>query len=117
MANAESSGDAHSMNCSRRGSFSITTASEMMKHDSCNEMDSTIIDSEATSVLNDQNSVTDANANTAQMQPANSQSNTAQMSKFKINATPFFFPKDKMAAAQQKQNESSTNADQKDAKE
>ena len=59
MANAESSGDVHSLNSSRRGSFSITTASEMMNHD--NDINTTIIDSEVASVTNDHSSVTDSN--------------------------------------------------------
>ena len=62
MANAESSGDVHSLNSSRRGSFSITTASEMMNHDSqINDINTTIIDSEVASVTNDHSSVTDSN--------------------------------------------------------
>ena len=54
MVNAESGNDVHSMNCSRRGSFSITTASEMMNHESqINDINSAMNDSEVTSVTND----------------------------------------------------------------
>ena len=54
MANAESGNDVHSMNCSRRGSFSITTASEMMNHESqINDINSAMNDSEVTSVTNE----------------------------------------------------------------
>lgn len=54
-------GDAHSVNCSRRGSFSITTASELMNHDQLNDINSTINDSEITSMTNgDQGSINDA---------------------------------------------------------
>jgi len=57
MANAEDSRDVHSLNSSRRGSFSITTASETANHDEqINHINSTIIDSEVVSVSNDTDS-------------------------------------------------------------
>ena len=51
--------DAHSAHCSRRGSFSITTASELMNQDQLNDINSTINDSEITSMANDQSSMND----------------------------------------------------------
>jgi hypothetical protein len=70
MANAESSGDVHSLVSSRRGSFSITTASEMMNHDEqINHINSTIIDSEVASISNDHISVTESTTVPQQVQP------------------------------------------------
>jgi hypothetical protein len=82
-------GDAHSANISRRGSFSITTASEIMNH---NE-----IDSEITSAINDQGSTNDT---TSQVQGhnhanCNHNHNHNHGSKFKLNATPFLFQQGK----------------------
>lgn len=86
-------GEVQSQNCSRRGSFSITTASEL--NPELNDINSTINDSEITSMANDQMSMND----TASMYQGNQHVSSQQApqpmgptGKFKLNATPFFIP-------------------------
>lgn len=88
-------GEVHSQNCSRRGSFSITTASELMNPDQLNDINSTINDSEITSVANDQMSMNDTASMFQGSQHVSSQQAPQPMGptgKFKLNATPFFIP-------------------------
>lgn len=80
----------------RRGSFSITTASEIMNNDGQINCDINSAMNDELSVINDKccktNDTTSVNPN---------QNNVTQLaignkSKFKVNATPFFIPKDQL---------------------